>query len=167
MDDAAQQKSDRFWQWFGIIAGLASIASFLSWFLPEKRRDLTVYANPAKSIIVRAGQSSDLHVDFKGQPVTTDVTAVQVAIWNDGDEPIHAREVLSPVMLRTSSQIPILEARIRHVSRSVIGATLDLKDLPRGAVGVSWNVLEKDDGAVIQTDLRWFHGRTHQGVRHY
>jgi hypothetical protein len=43
-----------------------------------------------------------------------------------------------------------LEARIRKVSRGVIGTAIDASRLADGVVPVSWKILEHNDGAVIQ-----------------
>jgi hypothetical protein len=43
-----------------------------------------------------------------------------------------------------------LEAKIRKVSRGVVGAAVDASRLTEGVVPVTWKILEHNDGAVIQ-----------------
>jgi len=45
---------------------------------------------------------------------------------------------------------PILEARIRYQTRDVVNTTLDVLQLDKGRLGVSWNILEEDDGCSLQ-----------------
>lgn len=100
---------------FGLIAflvGIISLAATICFgFASQKSRDLSLAVDPTRSTIVRAGQSSDLHVLYKGQSVSTDVTALQVEVWNGGKEPIRSEHILSPVVLQTLPRVPILEVR--------------------------------------------------------
>jgi hypothetical protein len=91
-----------------------------------------------------------LHVLYKGQSVSTDVTALQVEIWNAGKESVRSEHILSPIALQTSPKVPILEVRLRHTSRPVCGISLDESQLASGKVGVAWKILEHNDGAVVQ-----------------
>jgi hypothetical protein len=45
---------------------------------------------------------------------------------------------------------PILEAKIRKISRPLVGFTIETSTLNQGKVKVSWRILEKGDGVVIQ-----------------
>jgi hypothetical protein len=133
----------------------ASVASIISvplaiylYFSGARSRDLKYYVNPATTTIVKSGQSSDIHVLFKNEPVSTDVSALQVAIWNAGKEPIHAENVLDPILLKTS--VPILEASVRRISRETTHFSIDTSRQSQGVLGMSWKILEGDDGAVVQ-----------------
>jgi hypothetical protein len=139
---------------FGLIGFVVGVVSLLATVYfgvtALKSRDLSLTVNPTKTTIVRAGQSSDLHVLYKGQSVSTDVTALQVGIWNAGKESIRPEHVLSPIVLQTSPKVPILEVRVRHTSRSVCDIALDQSQLADGKVGLTWKILEHNDGVVIQ-----------------
>jgi hypothetical protein len=106
--------------------------------------------NPVKTIVVKAGEASSLRVLHGELEIRGDVTAAQVAIWNDGTESIRPENVLSPVVILPRPPVPILEAKIRKVSRAIIGAALDNSRIADGVVPVSWRILEHSDGAVIQ-----------------
>ena len=136
----------------GTIAALLGAAVFY-WLVESKSRDLAVFVNPTRTTVVKSGQSSDLHVVYRGQGVSTDVSALQVEIWNAGKESIRTEHILSPVVLTTSPRVPILEARLRHVTRPVSDISLDTTHLADGAVGGSWKILEHNDGAAIQLIL--------------
>lgn len=150
----------RLLQWFannpvlGVITSVATLISVplsIYFFVASIRtRDLSFYVNPTKTTIVKSGQSSDLHVLYKGQSLSTDVTALQVAIWNAGKDSIRSEHVLSALVISTSPKVPILEARIRHVSRPVTEVRLDSGRLSEGLVLVSWKILEQHDGVIIQ-----------------
>jgi len=135
----------------GFLIGIVSLAAtvYFGW-ASLKSRDLSLTVNPTRTTIVKAGQSSDLHVLYKGQSVATDVTGLQVGIWNAGRESIRPEQILSPIILQTSPKVPILEVRLRHTSRPVCGIVLDGSHLEDGKVGVSWRILEHNDGAVVQ-----------------
>lgn len=111
---------------------------------------LTYYVNPAKAVVVHAGETSKLRVLMDDQEIRSDVTAAQVQIWNQGKTPIRSGAVLSPLIIRTDSSAPILEANIRKTSRDVIHLALDKSQLSSGVVAVSWNILEQGDGGIIQ-----------------
>jgi hypothetical protein len=140
--------------WIGVGGSIASILSialgsyfcFRSVTYPE----LVYYVNPARTIIVKQGSVSRLSVSFDGHPLSADVTACQVAIWNRGRQAIRRDAILRPLTIRTQPSAPILEATIRKKSRQVLSVEVDQAHLAEGEVSVSWNILEHDDGAVIQ-----------------
>ena len=70
--------------------------------------------------MVRTGEVSRLSVTYNGKPVTSDITAAQIAIWNAGTKPIRADDVLEPIILKIGALTPILEAKVRYVTREVI-----------------------------------------------
>ena len=147
-------------EWFathpvvGLIGSIASVLGVLfagwSYLSTLRTRELTFYVNPAKTTIVKSGQSSDLHVLYKGQSVSTDVTALQIEVWSAGKEVIRPEHVLDPVVLVTTPKVPILEAQIRQISRSITRVSLDSAEIADGRVGLSWKILEQNDAAVIQ-----------------
>src|ERR1700733_1814872 len=123
------------------VAGvLGMILSIYFYIQSEKKRDLAYYVNPAQAVVVKTGESSNLHVFFgshgNSQELTSDVTAAQIAIWNEGNESIRPDNVLRQVVIRTNPSVPILEASIRKKSRDVINFTLDQSRLNDGVVGV-------------------------------
>ena len=110
---------------------IAWIATVLGFGLPiyfyiqsDKKRDLASYVNPAQAVVVKTGESSNLHVFFgnhePSHELTSDVTAAQIAIWNEGNESIRPDNVLKQVVIRTNPSVPILEASIRKKSRDVV-----------------------------------------------
>jgi hypothetical protein len=138
--------------WVAGVLGL--ILSVYFYIQSEKKRDLAYYVNPAQAVVVQTGESSNLHVFFgnhePSHELTSDVTAAQIAIWNEGNESIRPDNVLKQVVIRTNPSVPILEASIRKKSRDVVNVTLDQSRLNDGVVGVQWNILEKNDEVIIQ-----------------
>lgn len=116
-------------------------------------RQLSYYVVPSAAQIVKAGQSSGLSVAFNGQLVTTDISAIQVVVWNAGKLSVRPENVLKPLVITTESERAVLEATIRVNSRDVTGAWLDLSEMTKGRVGVRWNILEKNDGVSLQIIL--------------
>jgi hypothetical protein len=78
------------------------------------------------------------------------VTALQIEVWSAGKEAIRPEHVLDPVVLVTTPKVPILEAQIRQISRSITRVSLDSTEIADGRVGLSWKILEQNDAAVIQ-----------------
>jgi hypothetical protein len=155
--------SNRFARAFNnpIMTGIAWVAGVLGLILSvyfyiqsEKKRDLAYYVNPAQAVVVQTGESSNLHVFFgnhePSHELTSDVTAAQIAIWNEGNESIRPDNVLRQVVIRTIPSVPILETSIRKKSRDVVNVTLDQSHLNDGVVGIQWNILEQNDEAIIQ-----------------
>jgi hypothetical protein len=91
-----------------------------------------------------------LSVSFDNKVVKSDITASQIAIWNQGRLSIRKANILKPVVIYNENNIPILEATIRKTSREVVQPTLNTDDLMSGKVTVSWNILEDNDGGIIQ-----------------
>lgn len=116
----------------------------------DHKPKLTYFVHPAKAAVVRSGQSAGLTVTFAGKPLTGDVTAAQIAFWNDGERAIHRDDVLKPLRIFIRPARPILEAKLRKTSRDVVLLQLDQSHLDHGEVTVRWNILEPKDGGVIQ-----------------
>jgi hypothetical protein len=135
----------------GFVIGLVSlILGIYFGFISLRNRELAYHVNPTKTAIVRSGQSSDLQIIYKGQSVSSDVTGLLVVVWNDGRESIRSENVLTPLTLTTSPKVPILEARIKKVNRSVCQVGLDTSQSANGSVSMMWKILEHNDGAAVQ-----------------
>jgi len=140
--------------WVGIVGTAAGIVGLLLTIVFYLRSasypDLVYLDSTVRTIVVKQGTTSRLGVVFDGRPLTQDVTASQVALWNRGRQPIRRAAVLQPVTITTEPRVPILEATIRKTSRDVVGLDLDRTRLADGEVSVSWNILEEGDGGVVQ-----------------
>ncbi len=116
----------------------------------QENRELCLYVNPTKTSIVKSGQTSSLSISFKGEKITSDITAIQVVIWNRGEKSIRGNNILSPIVLDTND-VPILEAKVIKESReSIVGIKLDKSDRGEGKIGISWDIMEEDDGCIVQ-----------------
>jgi len=107
----------------------------------KKSRGLTYKISPVRTQIVRAGAASRLSVIHDGREIKTDITAVHLAIWNQGRESIRQGDMLRPLIIQTADHAPILEASIRMVTHDVIGLRLDESTCVLGQLGVSWDIL--------------------------
>ena len=162
----------------GIIGSVASIISIplaIYFFARSTRaRELVYLVNPARAVVFKPGQTSQLKVLLRDRPIRSDVTAVQVAFWNAGNEPIRPEDVLEPIVLRLlGPRAQLIEATLRKVSRPVVAPELVLiyphasKSQTRGGsisqgaasgtsqgapsgIRILWKILEKNDGGVIQ-----------------
>jgi len=140
--------------WVGVLTTggtfLGIIVALFLYYAGSKSRQVTYEVNPVRTSILRAGQTTAIKVFFKGQEVSTDIAIAQIAIWNHGEESVRPENVLSPVLIVTRPPVRILEATVRKQSRDVVNLSLDTSRLADGSVAVSWNILEHDDGGVVQ-----------------
>jgi len=135
----------------GAVASVIGVVLAVYFFVAAKEAPrLTYLVHPVRSLIVSAHQSSQLSVEFRGQRIGGDVAAAQVAFWNGGSRSIRPENVLRPFVIKVGGAVPILEARIRRKSRKVVDLELDTARLQHGEVGVTWNILERNDGGVVQ-----------------
>jgi hypothetical protein len=138
----------------GLIGWAATVTSVLltTYFYQASREypQLTCYVHPVKATIVRTGEASRLITSFDNKPIASDITAAQVALWNRGNRPIKKQNVLKPVVIYTQDNSPILEATIRKTSRDVTHLSLNLNELQKGRVIIDWDILERNDGGIIQ-----------------
>jgi hypothetical protein len=138
----------------GFVGTLASVIglALAIYFYFESRvtRDLRYFVNPARAVVVHVGQTSRLAITLDGAPVKRDVSAAQVAFWNEGHQSIRRENVLRSLVLKTSSATPIIDATIRKRSREVVNIDLDRSRLAAGEVTINWNILEFQDGSVVQ-----------------
>lgn len=134
---------------FGSVASLIGIP--LAFYLSAKEYPkLTYYVNPAKAVVVKAGQASRLTTSYDNKVIDTDITAAQVQLWNSGGESIKRESVLRPVVIYTDNNTPILEATIRKARREVTRLALNTEEAQQGRVTVLWDILEQTDGGAIQ-----------------
>lgn len=133
------------------LVGLISLGVTVYFGLESLRtRKLSLFVNTTKTTIVKSGQSSDLRVLYRGLPVTSDVTALQVAVWNAGKEPIRAEHFLTSITLETFPKVPILEVRIRQLTRPETQFVVKNDHVLDGRADLSWKILEHDDGALLE-----------------
>lgn len=154
-----QSRKDRIRNWLGspwvtgLGLGLTIAFGFLSVHLSiaaEKRRDLVYYVGPIRAMIVKSGRASGLKIFHGDRAVKTDIAVVQVAVWNRGRESIRPENVLEQIAVETDSHTPILEATVLGNSRNATGFTLDTSQMGSGRLPVSWRILERNDGALLQ-----------------
>jgi len=140
--------------WVGLIGTAAAILGLgFAWFTysnTQRFRKLTYYVHPIRTVVIKSDETTGLRVLHRGQQITGDVTAAQIAVWNQGSEPIRREDILDEVRIVTSPRAPILEASVRKVSREIIGLRLDDSRRASGMIPLSWKILERDDGGVVQ-----------------
>lgn len=135
------------------IAILAIILSFVTSYyfykISTKNRDLCYYVNPVITTIVQPNALSDLAVAYQGQPITNGFYGQQIAIWNEGKEAIETKDILQQIVIKPSPGLHVLQIKIAKRSRDLTGCQIATNTIP-DAIGLTWNILEFRDGAVIQ-----------------
>lgn len=135
---------------FGFISFIVGVIGIILFIASTKSPDLVYYVDSARATIVRVNQSSKIRVEIDGKVAKKNITAAQIVIWNDGEEPIRKENLLSPFFIKTGPLNPIIEANIQKETREVVGLRLDKSKVSEGLLGVNWTILEQNDGAIIQ-----------------
>lgn len=138
-----------------VMLSVVSIILAIAFFqVSIQKRELCYFVSPAKSIIVKSGQTSNLNVTMDGNAIKTDVTSAQIAFWNEGKEPIRqgiqCDDVRSDFKIKVAGNRKILDSDIIKKSRSIVSLKIDDSAKEKGEVTVKWDILEKNDGGVIQ-----------------
>jgi hypothetical protein len=156
------ETTSRFWKFLSrpsvqaltLIGSLASIIaipfSVYLFTVAQSYPQLTYYVYPVRAAVLQTGQASKLAATFDNQPVQSDITVAQVALWNEGRRAIKRTDVLKPIVISTENNVPILEATVRKSTRDVTELSLNTDDLQRGRVTVNWAILEQNDGGFVQ-----------------
>lgn len=146
-----------FWIIVGIVGGIASLISiplaFYFYYESKEYPELTFTVHPVKAVLLQKGETSKLSATFEGKPIQGDVTTAQVAIWNNGKKSIKPENILNnqkSIQIQTENNVPILEAKIRKVSRKETQCSINSEQMSKGIIFVSWFILEKNDGCIIQ-----------------
>jgi hypothetical protein len=74
-----------------------------TYFNSKDYRQLAYCVRENRAPILTKGGISDLQVTYKGRVVDSDITAVQITIWNNGTLPIKPENILRPVVLKIPS----------------------------------------------------------------
>src|ERR1035441_10595100 len=136
------------------IAALASILTFVFGFFPwafAAKRELTFSVNPNRTPIVQAAKSSDIAITYKGIKVEGDVTAEQIAIWNNGRASIRREAILTTnIILCVPTNCQLLEVKVLQTRQAVSGFQLNTTNMASGNIGLDWRILQKLEGALVQ-----------------
>lgn len=137
------------------VAVVGIIVMFVLFFLAQTERDLVYSVNPVRTEVVSSEKGTGLEIIHNGEELGgVDITVAQIAIWNAGDESIRKENVLRDVIIVTDPPVRILEASVVKYYRAedITGVSVLISQelLNTGKVGVSWRILEKNDGVSIQ-----------------
>ncbi|MEI7766979.1 MAG: hypothetical protein WCJ97_06040 [Phycisphaerae bacterium] len=139
---------------FGIICAiigvLGTVLTVYSIYAGQRSRELTYSFNPVRTELVNLGETSSLTVSYDGKPVKNSVTAIQCLIWNAGNEPIRAEDILEPIAIKAPKDVKILEVTVRHASRPQVKFLLNSEKMSSGVIELTWRILEQNDGASVQ-----------------
>lgn len=134
-----------------IICGIVGLPFGIYAFLDARSGpDLTYCLNPVRTTVIKANTANTLKVFAAGKELNGDVTAVQLAFWNEGKSPVRGSDILKPVQIQTGNTAQILEVTITKVSRPEIQFEVDQSHIGQGEVKLNWKILETGDGAVLQ-----------------
>ena len=133
-----------------ILAITSLIAATYFWYSSREYPELCYSLSSTRTNILKTGSASNLKVFHGDREITDDLTAVQIVIWNSGKKPIEMADTLSPIHILTEPKVAILEVTIQDSSRKEIKFRYDDSLFNDGVIPVSWRVLEKDDGVLLQ-----------------
>ena len=133
------------------VASLVSIGlAVYFYYAGIRRRDLSYYFHPIRTKIATIGEDSRLRATYDGRELKGSLTAMQFAIWNAGDEPIRPDDVLDRVTVTAPPGVRVLDIKVRQEARRVVGFRVDDTQKSEGVLDLSWKILERNDGAVVQ-----------------
>ena len=112
--------------------------------------ELSYLVSPSRTTVFKKGETSRVTILIDSQKVQNDVSSMKVGIWNRGNKPIKMEDVLKRVTIKIDTNHPIYDAKIVKQVRDVSNMRLDLTSQKLGLIGLSWDILEKDDGGVVQ-----------------
>lgn len=135
----------------GSVASIIGVVLGIYFFVASKHeRLLTYFVHPVKSIVATPETASKLSIYLEDKKIQSDITAAQIAFWNAGNEAIRSEHVLKPLIIRAEGNTQIIEARLRKKSREIVNLNIDRDRLDKGILTITWNILEKGDGGIIQ-----------------
>lgn len=127
--------------------------SIIFYFRALREPDLVYTVHPVRTLIVQRERPAQLRVQYEGEIIDNgDVAVVRIAIWNRGRGSIRPENILSPIQIKLGEGARVLEAGIVGPSRDVthLEVSADRTSLERGIVPLSWAIMERADGAVLQ-----------------
>ena len=138
--------------WIGVSTTICAFVGIaLSIYLAQPSvPKLSYLVDHTRVSVVTQGTASRLGVLLDGKPLTNNVSAVRLALWNRGEAPVAKEDVRAPIRIRTEPTTPIIEVKVIKTSNDVVQFSLDQSQLSDGIATVSWNMLETGDGALIQ-----------------
>ncbi|GAA5483337.1 hypothetical protein [Haloferula sargassicola] len=140
--------------WIGIVGSFASIIGIpLGIYFARSSvvsPKLLYYVHPVRTPIVTPGVASDLKMFHRDRELTGAVNSIQLAVWNSGNKPIRRADVLRPITIGLPDGCMILESALTRISRPETGLKIDDKTDLKAPVPLSFDILEPDDGAIVQ-----------------
>src|SRR5258708_5028295 len=95
--------------WVGFIGTVASVVGVVLgiylYLIARRFPDITVAIEPTRTRLVTAGQASSIRVLAGDKEITSDVTALEVAVWNRGTEPVRAADVLEQIRIHSEPAV--------------------------------------------------------------
>lgn len=144
-----------------IAAGISTAMAIYFHSQIREMPELTYSIKPVRGVVVRSDITSKIEIYYEKKKIETDITAVQVVLWNAGKRTIRKDDVMNPIIINTENNTPIIEAKIKSVTREVTGLGINTEEIKLGRVSVDWDILEQADGATIQII---YEGKTDLGI---
>lgn len=114
---------------------------------------MVVMEPPVRSVFLNKNAPAALEVRIHGEPLLhRDVFAVQLALWNTGNQSVRPENVLEPLTFIPEGGTEIIETKVLRRTREVCGLRANVEDGGKRA-RVDWAILEHNDGAVVQLVL--------------
>jgi len=139
---------------FGTVGTIGGVVLSVYFYQASQIKPLLTFGvNPLKTELQRPDYDKELGFIYKGKLVdSTNITAVQVSIWNAGTRSIRDSDVLDPFRLVMPDGAAILSVRVKKSSRPICGFELldNQEDYKSGTCPLKWRILEPGDGIVLQ-----------------
>lgn len=137
----------------GFMISLVSLISSILFFLSSVEKPfLMAKVYEQKTLIFSPyDNTSKMEVFFDGKKLKEEIVATNIEVWNGGKSYIKPHDILSSIKIKVhSNDVRVLEIRTIVTSRPEIKFKVDEKELDNKIINISWGILEKGDGALLQ-----------------
>lgn len=138
----------------GTVIGVFGTAFGLwAYFQQVPSRAMVAVEPSVRSVLVRRDAPAALQLQVNGQAVAgQDVFAVQLAIWNKGNQSIRPEHVLAPLTIHPASGTRVVDAIVLRQTRTICQGSVKI-NADQSTATVDWRIFEPDDGMIVQLIL--------------
>lgn len=140
-----------------IVGFIGTVASIIGLFLSIyfyniglPYRNLLFIVHPIRTSIFNPKDSTVFKFTVNNKEVSTEVSSIQIALWNKGNLPIKRENVLKRIRLFFPDLVPILDTKILSFSREIINLKIGQQNADKGELVFDWDIFEPKDWAIIQ-----------------
>lgn len=130
--------------WIGVVSLIFSL-----WAYRASRRKPRLFCGFQDPTIV-ANAGGDIALTYRGENLNAaQVASIRLYLWNGGSAAIKPEDELAPLRLTAPKGVEILEVKVTHKSREVIGIGTGFAKSPATEVPIVFKIIEPGDGLAV------------------